>query len=154
GAADSTSKEAPMADGDNLVLGTDNNAKNQTNLAVGLGDESGSYGLRITALDGIAVGGLSGVGFGIEGVSTSSVGVKGTSTNGDGIDGSSTSGSGVGGGSNSGSGVRGASLQGIGVEGLSFGSGAGVTGTAPFQTGPGVVGTSANSFGVRGQSGA
>src|SRR5262245_1388151 len=51
------SGEAPMADGDSLILGTDNNAKEQTNLNVGLGDESGSYGLHVQALDGNAVGG-------------------------------------------------------------------------------------------------
>ena len=143
-----------MADGDNLVLGNSNNAKNETDLTVGLGDESGSYGLRVTALDGTAVGGLSAVGFGIEGISTSAAGVKGTSTNDDGIFATSTSGSGAHGTSTSGSGVRGTSFQGSGVEGFSFGDGAGVTGTAPFKNGPGVVGTSANSFGVRGQSGA
>jgi hypothetical protein len=57
-----------MPDGDNLILGQNNNAQSQTNLTTGLGDESGSYGLRVTALDGNAVGGLSALGFGIEGV--------------------------------------------------------------------------------------
>ena len=56
-----------MADGDNLILGTNNNAQSQTNLTVGLGDESGSYGLHVQALDGTAVGGRSAVGFGLEG---------------------------------------------------------------------------------------
>jgi hypothetical protein len=143
-----------MADGDSLILGTNNNAQNQTNLNVGLGDESGSYGLRVQALDGIAVGGRSAVGFGLEGISFSGSGVAGTSTSDDGVFGRSTSGTGAHGTSVSGSGVRGTSFQGSAVEGFSFGLGAGVTGVAPFQTGPGVVGVSQNSFGVRGQSGA
>jgi hypothetical protein len=144
-----------MADGDNLILGTDNSAETQTNLNVGLGtDTSGQYGLRVTALDGHAVGGLSGVGFGIEGISTSGSGVAGKSTSDDGVFGSSTSGTGAHGTSSGGSGVRGTSFQGTGVEGFSFGDGPGVTGTAPYKAAPGVVGTSTNSFGVRGQSGA
>ena len=143
-----------MPDGDSLILGTNNNAQNQTNLTVGLGDESGSYGLRVQALDGIAVGGRSAVGNGLEGISFSASGVAGTSTSDDGVFGRSTSGTGAHGTSVSGSGVRGTSFQGSAVEGFSFGLGAGVTGIAPFQTGPGVVGVSQNSFGVRGQSGA
>src|SRR5262245_44740114 len=144
----------PMPDGDSLILGTNNSAQNQTNLTVGLGDESGSYGLRVQALDGIAVGGRSAVGNGLEGISFSASGVAGTSTSEDGVFGRSTSGTGAHGTSVSGSGVRGTSFQGSAVEGFSFGLGAGVTGIAPFQTGPGVVGLSQNSFGVRGQSGA
>jgi len=143
-----------MSDGDSLILGTTNSAQNQTDLTVGLGDEAGSYGLRVQALDGIAVGGRSAVGNGLEGISFSASGVAGTSTSDDGVFGRSTSGTGAHGTSVSGSGVRGTSFQGSAVEGFSFGLGAGVTGIAPFQTGPGVVGISQNSFGVRGQSGA
>src|SRR5262245_56796094 len=142
-----------MADGDPLILGTNNNADSQTNLSSSLAT-SGIYGLHVQALDGHAVGGLSGVGIGIEGVSTSGTGVRGTSTNDDGVSGSSSKAAGVHGGSISGTGVLGTSFQGTAVEGFSFGLGAGVTGLAPFQTGPGVVGVSTNGFGVRGQSGA
>src|SRR4029453_41024 len=130
-----------MPDGDNLILGQNNNAQSQTNLTTGLGDESGSYGLRVTTLDGNAVGGLSALGLGIEGVSASGPGVGGTSTSAEGVVGRSSNGSGVGGSSNNGAGVRGASFQSSGVEGLSFGPGAGVTGAVVAQgSGPGVVG--------------
>jgi hypothetical protein len=142
-----------MADGDNLILGTNNNAQSQTNLDVGLGDEGGSYGLHVQALDGTAVGGRSAVGNGLEGVSFSASGVAGTSTSDDGVFGTSSTGTGSHGTSFSGSGVRGTSFQGNAVEGFSFGVGPGVIGIAPYQTGPGVVGFSQNSFGVRGQSG-
>jgi hypothetical protein len=143
-----------MADGDNLILGTSNNAQSQTDLNVGLGDDnSGSYGLHVQALDGTAVGGRSAVGNGLEGVSFSGSGVAGNSTSDDGVFGISSTGTGAHGTSTSGSGVRGTSFQGTAVEGFSFGAGAAVTGTAPYQTGPGVVGFSQNSFGVRGQSG-
>jgi len=142
-----------MADGDNLILGTNNNAQSQTDLNVGLGDESGTYGLHVQALDGIAVGGRSAVGNGLEGVSFSAAGVAGSSTSDDGVFGISSTGTGSHGTSFSGSGVRGTSFQGTAVEGFSFGAGAAVTGTAPYQTGPGVVGFSQSSFGVRGQSG-
>jgi hypothetical protein len=61
----------------------------------------------------------------------------------------------VGGSSTNDAGVRGTSFQSSGVEGLSFGPGAGVTGAVVAQgSGPGVVGLSNTSFGVRGQSGA
>jgi hypothetical protein len=143
-----------MSDGDNLIVGTNNTAQSQTNLNVGLGtDTSGQYGLHVQALDGHAVGGISAVGFGVEGISNSGAGVAGKSTSDDGTFGSSTSGAGAHGTSISGSGVRGTSFQGTAVEGFSFGAGAAVMGSAPYQTGPGVVGASSNSFGVRGQSG-
>ena len=142
-----------MADGDSLILGTNNNAQSQTDLNVGLGDEAGTYGLHVQALDGIAVGGRSAVGNGLEGISFSASGVAGTSTSDDGVFGSSSTGTGSHGTSFGGSGVRGTSFQGTAVEGFSFGTGAAVTGVAPYQTGPGVVGFSQNSFGVRGQSG-
>jgi len=142
-----------MADGDSLILGTNNNAQSETDLNVGLGDESGSYGLHVQALDGTAVGGRSAVGNGLEGVSFSAAGVAGTSTSDDGVFGSSSTGTGSHGTSFSGSGVRGTSFQGTAVEGFSFGAGAAVSGTSPYQTGPGVVGFSQNSFGIRGQSG-
>jgi hypothetical protein len=146
-----------MSDGDNLILGTNNIAQSQTSLnRTGFGDDTpGLYGLQVQALDGHAVGGVSGVGFGLEGISTSGTGVHGKSTSDDGVLGESTSRNGVGGGSNSGTGVLGASFQGVGVEGISFGAGAGVTGAAQGQgSGPGVIGLSNTSFGVRGQSGA
>jgi hypothetical protein len=144
-----------MSDGDNLILGKSNTAQTQTDLNVGLGgDNSGLYGLHVQALDGYAIGGLSAIGFGVEGISNSGAGVAGKSTSDDGTFGSSTSGAGAHGTSISGSGVRGTSFQGTAVEGFSFGAGAAVTGSAPYQTGPGVVGVSTNSFGVRGQSGA
>jgi len=146
-----------MSDGGDLILGSNNNAQSQTSLnRTGFGDDApGLYGLQVQALDGNAVGGVSGVGFGLEGISTSGTGVHGKSTNDDGVWGESTSRNGVGGGSNSGTGVLGASFQGVGVEGVSFGAGAGVTGAAQGQgSGPGVVGLSNISFGVRGQSGA
>lgn len=145
-----------MADGDSLVLGNNNNAQSQTSLNRTFGDDAPDlYGLHVQALDGHAVGGVSGVGFGVEGISTSGTGVHGSSTSDDGVVGESASRNGVGGGSNSGTGVLGASFQGVGVEGVSFGPGAGVTGAAQGQgTGPGVIGLSNTSFGVRGQSGA
>src|SRR5262245_45761357 len=146
-----------MSDGSDLILGSNNNAQSQTSLnRTGFGDDTpGLYGLQVQALDGNAVGGVSGVGFGLEGISTSGTGVHGKSTNDDGVWGESTSRNGVGGGSNSGTGVLGASFQGVGVEGVSFGAGAGVTGAVVAQgSGPGVVGLSNTSFGVRGQSGA
>jgi hypothetical protein len=143
-----------MADGDGLVLGTTNSAQTQTDLDVGLGGEgSGVYGFHVQALDGTAVGGQSGVGTGVEGISFSGPGMSGQSTNAEGVNGHSTNGRGVGGGSVNGPGVFGSSFQSSGVEGFSFGPGAAVTGTAPYQTAPGVVGISTNSFGVRGQSG-
>jgi hypothetical protein len=146
-----------MADGDSLLLGNDNNAQSQTSLnRTGFGDDTpGLYGLHVQALDGHAVGGVSGVGFGLEGISTSGTGVHGSSTSDDGVVGQSATRNGVGGGSNSGTGVLGTSFQGVGVEGVSFGPGAGVIGAAQgLGTGPGIVGLSNTSFGVRGQSGA
>jgi hypothetical protein len=153
-----TYKGDSMADGSNLILGTDNTANSQTSLnRTGFGDDTpGLYGLQVQALDGIAVGGVSGVGSGVEGISTSGPGIQGTSTSEDGVAGQSQTGNGVGGGSNSGTGVIGTSFQGTGVEGFSYGSGPGVTGasTAGLSSGPGVIGLSNTSFGVRGQSGA
>ena len=89
-----------MVNGENLILGTENKASSQTSLnRTGFGDDtSGLYGLYIQALDGHAVGGVSGVGFGVEGIGTSGPGVQGRSTSDDGVDGSSNSGTGVGGG--------------------------------------------------------
>ncbi len=142
-----------MADGDNLILGNDNNAESRTSLNR-TGDDSPLYGLHVQALDGHGVGGVSGVGFGVEGISTSGPGVQGSSTWDDGVVGESANRNGVGGGSNSGTGVLGTSFQGGGVEGVSFGPGAGVTGAAEgLGSGPGVIGLSNTSFGVRGQSG-
>jgi hypothetical protein len=146
-----------MPDGDSFVLGQDNNAQSQTSLnRTGFGDDTpGLYGLHVQALDGHAVGGVSGVGFGVEGISTSGTGVHGSSNSDDGVLGESATRNGVGGGSNSGTGVLGSSFQGVGVEGVSFGPGAGVVGAAQgLGSGPGVVGLSNTSFGVRGQSGA
>ena len=144
-----------MADGDKLILGNDNDAESQTSLKTELSNgTSGLYGLHVQALKGNAMGGLSRDGFGIEGISTSRAGVAGTSTNDDGVFGSSSNGTGAHGTSINGTGVRGTSFQSSGVEGFSYGPGAGITGIAPYQTAPGVVGISANSFGVRGQSGA
>jgi hypothetical protein len=144
-----------MADGDQLILGNDNDAESQTSLKTELSNgTSGLYGLHVQALKGNAMGGLSRDGFGIEGISTSLAGVAGTSTNDDGVFGSSSNGSGAHGTSINGTGVRGTSFQSSGVEGFSYGPGAGITGIAPYQTAPGVVGISGNSFGVRGQSGA
>jgi hypothetical protein len=47
-----------MADGDNLILGTENNASSQTSLnRTGFRDDtSGLYGLYVQALDGHAPG--------------------------------------------------------------------------------------------------
>jgi hypothetical protein len=75
-----------MTGGDNLILGTENNASSQTSLnRTGFGDDTpGLYGLHVRALNGHAVGGLSGVGFGVEGTSTSELGVQGRSTSDDG----------------------------------------------------------------------
>jgi hypothetical protein len=150
-------KEISMADGDNLILGTDNTANSQTSLnRTDFGDDTpGLYGLHVQALDGHGVGGVSAVGFGVEGTSYSGPGVQGTSTSYDGVAGQSQTGNGVGGGSNSGTGVIGTSLQGTGVEGFSYGPGPGVTGAAAtgLSSGPGVIGLSNTSFGVRGQSG-
>jgi hypothetical protein len=150
-------------DGDSLILGTNNTNKNQTNLSVGLGDESGSYGLHVEALDGTAVGGLSALGFGIEGISFSVSGVKGTSTSSSGVWGASTSGIGVEGGSQSGPGVVGASSNSFGVRGQSgfavllppVGGGpqfqkCGVQGSS--DEGTGVRGDSAHRVGVRGRT--
>jgi hypothetical protein len=146
-----------MADGDNFILGTDNTANSQTSLnRTDFGDDTpGLYGLHVQALDGHGVGGVSAVGFGVEGTSYSGPGVQGTSTSYDGVAGQSQTGNGVGGGSNSGTGVIGTSFQGAGVEGFSYGPGPGVTGAAatPLSSGPGVIGLSNTSFGVRGQSG-
>jgi hypothetical protein len=79
--------------------------------------------------------------------------VTGRSTDGEGVTGTSQNDRGVDGSGLQGPGVFGASFAVSGVEGFSYGAGAGVTGVAPYKTGPGVVGFSANSFGVRGQSG-
>ena len=90
-----------MPDGDSLVLGQDNNAQSQTSLnRTGFGDDTpGLYGLHVQALDGHAVGGVSGVGFGVEGISTSGTGVRGSSNSDDGVLGESATRNGVGGGS-------------------------------------------------------
>jgi len=145
-----------MADGDNLILGTDNTANSQTSLVVELTSDTGGYGLNVQCDADAAIGGVGDVGNGVEGISFSGFGVSGTSTSGDGVSGGSQTRDGVGGGSNSGTGVMGTSFQGTGVEGFSYGSGPGVTGasTAGGASGPGVIGLSNTSFGVRGQSGA
>ena len=131
-----------MSDGDNLILGTNNDAQSQTDLRrTGGGDESpGAYGLHVEFLDGHAIGGHSALGFGLEGISFGASGVKGTSTNGDGVGGTSSTAVGVAGGSTQSSGVRGTSFQGFGVEGFCFGTQIGVQGTCH------------NHIGVRGDS--
>ncbi|MEA2926428.1 MAG: hypothetical protein QOD25_3550 [Alphaproteobacteria bacterium] len=141
-----------MSDGDNLILGTDNNAESQTNLRrTGGGDESpGAYGLHVEFLDGHAVGGKSALGFGVEGISFGASGVRGTSTNGDGVGGTSSTAVGVAGGSTQSSGVRGTSFQGFGVEGFCFGTQIGVQGTCHNHIG--VRGDSDNHVAIRGRS--
>ena len=66
-----------MADGDNLILGTDNTANSQTSLnRTDSGVTPGVYGLKVQA-DGHAIAGMSNVGFGVEGFSTDGPGVTG-----------------------------------------------------------------------------
>ncbi len=141
-----------MSDGDDLILGSNNTADSETDLTWTGG--AGVSGLHVQGLDGNAIGGRSAVGVGVEGISYSAAGVAGSSTSDDGVFGKSSGGTGVHGASSSGVGVRGTSFEDSAVEGFSFGSGAGVNAVAPFQNGQGVVAFSANSFGVRGQSGA
>jgi hypothetical protein len=131
-----------MADGDNLILGTDNNATSQTSLIIDESPDPPAYGLNVQA-DGNAIEGISNTGSGVEGISNTGSGVQGRS----GFT------SGVAGYSQSDTAVVGLSNQGPGVEGYSFGSASGVTGGAGA-SGPGVLGLSNTSFGVRGQSGA
>src|SRR5262245_26734965 len=141
-----------MSDGDNFILGTNNEAQSQTDLRrTGGGDESpGAYGLHVEFLDGHAIGGHSALGFGLEGISFGATGVKGTSTNGDGVGGTSSTAVGVAGGSTQSSGVRGTSFQGFGVEGFCFGTQIGVQGTCHNHIG--VRGDSDNHVAMRGRS--
>lgn len=73
-----------MADGDNLILGTDNTANSQTSLnRADSGVTPAVFGLKVQA-DGHAIGGLSNVGYGVEGFSTDGTGVAGGSDSSDG----------------------------------------------------------------------
>jgi hypothetical protein len=139
-----------MADGDNLILGTDNTANSQTSLnRTDSGVTPAVFGLKVQA-DGHAIGGLSSVGSGVEGFSNVGTGVAG------GSDSSDNTQAGVVGSSGSCTAVLGLSWDSVGVEGQSFGTEAGVLGactSSPEVSGPGVIGLSSTNFGVRGQSG-
>lgn len=143
-----------MADGDNLILGTDNTANSQTSLnRADSGVTPAVFGLKVQA-DGHAIGGLSNVGYGVEGFSTDGTGVAGGS---DSSDGTQAGVVGAGGNVPAVLGLIEGSLSGdhAGVEGHSFGTDAGVIGGSQGLefSGPGVIGLSSTNFGVRGQSG-
>jgi hypothetical protein len=139
-----------MADGDNLILGTDNTANSQTSLnRTDSGVTPAVYGLKVQA-NGHAIAGLSSTGSGVAGFSNTGTGVAGWSESSDNTQ------AGVVGSSDNTSAVLGLSWDSVGVQGQSFGGEPGVLGgstSSPEFSGPGVIGLSSTNFGVRGQSG-
>ena len=150
-----------MADGDELVIGENNQAQSATQLVLGLGNPSttllrvGTGGGASIGVDGegaIGIHGKGGTGVSGEG----DIGVLGTSKSQEGVMGLSNSGIGVSGTSKSDSGVLGYSDTGIGVQGS--------VGLSPFEvpskvgvlgesnTGVGVQGHAFNDTGVLGRS--
>jgi hypothetical protein len=150
-----------MADGDELVIGENNQAQSATQLVLGLGNPSTTL-LRVGTGGGASIGvhgeGAIGIhGKGGTGVSgEGDIGVLGTSKSQEGVMGLSNSGIGVSGTSKSDSGVLGYSDTGIGVQGS--------VGLSPFEvpskvgvlgesnTGVGVQGHAFNDTGVLGRS--
>lgn len=125
-----------MADGDDLVIGENNQAQSTTQLVLTLNNQPktllkvGTGGGASIGVHGIGATGLKGEGgaFGVDGVgvvngsgvrgtSTSGIGVQGSSTSQEGVLGTSKSGIGVSGSSEDDAGVLGASDTGIGVRG-------------------------------------
>ena len=125
-----------MADGDDLVIGENNQAQSTTQLVLTLnsspktllkvgtggGASIGVHGIGATGLKGeggaFGVDGDGGIsGFGVRGTSTSGAGVRGISTSQEGVFGTSKSGIGVSGSSEDDAGVLGSSDTGIGVRG-------------------------------------
>ena len=94
-----------MADGDNMVVGTQNDAQSGTSLVVEFGDEVGKYGLDVLAFgrpaigartedtnpDNSAIEAFATAGAGVFGHSSSNTGVAGVSGTGAGVVGFSDS---------------------------------------------------------------
>jgi hypothetical protein len=142
-----------MADGDDLEIGTNNQAQSMTQLVLGLGNPSttllkvGTGGGASIGMHGIGNTGVKGEGgIGVRGISTSGVGVSGISKSQEGVKGESDSGIGVYGESDSDAGVLGSSDTGIGVRGS--------IGLSPFElpSKVGVLGESDSGVGVQGHS--
>jgi hypothetical protein len=133
-----------MADGDDLVIGENNQAQSTTQLVLTLNSQPktllkvGTGGGASIAVHGIGATGLKGEGgaFGVDGVGgAGGTGVRGTSTSGTGVEGNSTSQEGVSGTSKSGIGVSGSSEDDAGVLGSSD-TGIGVRGSVGFSPFP------------------
>jgi hypothetical protein len=152
-----------MADGDNFVLGKNNNADAETalfrlgaasNAALHVRNNTGHgiLGIGIPGSPGYGVGvlGLASDYIGVNGQSQTSIGVRGDTTSGLGVYGLSQTGTGVRGDTTSNVGVYGLSQTGTGVRGDTTSGGSGVYGKA--EIGIGVRGDSADSTGVLGQS--
>jgi hypothetical protein len=142
-----------MADGDDLEIGSNNQAQSMTRLVLGLGNPSttllkvGGGGGASIGVHGIGNTGVKGEGgIGVRGISSSGVGVNGISTSEEGVKGESDSGVGVYGESDSDAGVLGSSDTGIGVRGS--------IGLSPFElpSKVGVLGESDSGVGVQGHS--
>ncbi len=144
-----------MADGDDLVIGENNQAQSTTQLVLTLKNQPvtllkvGTGGGASIGVHGVGATGIKGEGgaHGVEGVGVAGgVGVRGTSTSGEGVLGKSTSSVGVSGESDSDAGVLGSSGTGIGVRGS--------IGFSPFPlpANAGVLGESQTGFGVCGHA--
>ena len=112
-----------MADGDDLVIGENNQAQSATQLVLGLGNPPTTL-LRVGTGGGASIGvygeggtGIHGKGGNIGVSGEGDIGVLGTSKSQEGVNGQSKSGIGVSGSSKSDAGVLGSSDTGIGVRG-------------------------------------
>jgi hypothetical protein len=146
-----------MADGDNMIVGTQNDAQSSTILNVELGDEVGEYALSVLSSGRPAIG-VRAVDTppdhsAIEAFAEASGGVFGFSSSNTGVGGVSGTGAGVIGFSNSSFGVRGQSGNAILLPPVGGGAEflrCGVQGSS--DEGTGVRGDSAHHVGVRGRT--
>jgi hypothetical protein len=141
-----------MADGDDLVIGENNQAQSATQLVLGLGNPPTTL-LRVGTGGGASIGvygeggtGIHGKGGNIGVSGEGDIGVLGTSKSQEGVNGQSKSGIGVSGSSESDAGVLGSSDTGIGVRGS--------VGLSPFvvPSKVGVLGESNTGVGVQGHA--